>query len=297
MSKILKTWRAAQIRMSRFKSPLRYPGGKSRAIEQIVKYLPTEFTEYREPFVGGGSLFIFLRQRFPQMKMWINDLNSELYCFWKCVQADVDELAREIFKVKLNKTDGRGLFEELTTVDVAKLSEFERAVRFFILNRITFSGTVESGGYSQAAFEKRFTDSSIERLKCLGEILRGVKITNLDYKDVLHESGEDVFVFLDPPYLSAMKSRLYGKRGILHTAFDHDKFAFEIQNCAHKWLVTYDDATEIRHNFRFANVYEWELQYGMNNYRQTNAAKGKELFISNYPIQPTPQTQIHLVCV
>jgi len=46
--------------MSEIKSPLRYPGGKSRAISQITEHLPTNFTEYWEPFVGGGSLFIHL---------------------------------------------------------------------------------------------------------------------------------------------------------------------------------------------------------------------------------------------
>jgi len=52
--------------------------------------------------------------------------------------------------------------------------------------------------------------------------------------------------------------------------------------CEHSWLITYDDSPEIRKNFRFANVYEWELQYGMNNYKQGKAEKGKELFICNY---------------
>jgi DNA adenine methylase len=44
------------------KSPLRYPGGKSKAIDQIAEYIPDSFSEYREPFVGGGSVFIYLKQ-------------------------------------------------------------------------------------------------------------------------------------------------------------------------------------------------------------------------------------------
>jgi DNA adenine methylase len=264
------------------KSPLRYPGGKSRAVEQIMSYLPPRFAEYREPFVGGGSLFVHLRQKHPAMKMWINDLNYELYCFWKCAQEDSDALATEIARVKNEKRDGRALFGELTTVDVNALSDFERAVRFFVLNRITFSGTVEAGGFSQGAFEKRFTDSSIVRVRRLGELLRGVRITNLDYRELLHAPGEDVFLFLDPPYFSATHSRLYGRRGVLHTSFDHDEFAADLKHRPHKWLVTYDDSERIRNNFKFARQYEWELQYGMNNYKQASAAKGKELFIANY---------------
>ena len=56
------------------KSPLRYPGGKSRAIKQIQGQFPDKFnfSEYREPFVGGGSMFIYLKQVYPNIDIWIN---------------------------------------------------------------------------------------------------------------------------------------------------------------------------------------------------------------------------------
>jgi len=57
-----------------------------------------------------------------------------------------------------------------------------------------------------------------------------------------------------------------------------------MQDCSHQWLITYDDCEQVRENFDFAFIYEWELQYGMNNYKQKQAKKGNELFITNYPI-------------
>ncbi|RCJ31504.1 modification methylase [Nostoc punctiforme NIES-2108] len=268
------------------KSPLRYPGGKSKAINQISEYLPESFSEFREPFVGGGSVFIYLRQKFPDIKIWINDLNRELFLFWKIAQSDIAHLVKEIRHIKVKYTDGKLLFTELTSIDVNKLSDLERAVRFFVLNRITFSGTVESGGFSQEAFHKRFTDSSIERLEKLENILsKNVQITNLDYSHLLKSEGEDVFIFLDPPYFSATKSKLYGKDGDLHTSFEHQRFANLLQQCHHRWLITYDNSQQIRENFQWANISEWELQYGMNNYKQSGAAKGKELFITNYEVK------------
>lgn len=275
------------------KSPLRYPGGKSKAIDQIIKYIPKYFTEYREPFIGGGSLFIYLKQLHPNLKCWINDLNYELYCFWLYAQQENQKLAEAVREVKRSYSDGKVLFEKLANQNTKELTDFDRAVRFFVLNRITFSGTVESGGYSQKAFESRFTDSSIERLLPLEKILENVHITNLDYRQVLTPSSEDVFTFFDPPYLSATKSKLYGKKGLLHTGFRHEEFAYALKNYPHNWLVTYDDCPEIRSSFYFANLYEWELQYGMNNYKKTTAAKGKELFISNYPaiIENKPEVE------
>jgi DNA adenine methylase len=277
--------------MTRFKSPLRYPGGKSRAIERMKFLLPADFDEYREPFVGGGSFFIYLKQQRPGLKIWINDLNPELYYFWKYAQIDSQELAREVMVIKKQRQNGQELFDELLNMDVSSLSEFERAVRFFVLNRITFSGVVESGGYSQLAFETRFTDSSIERVSRLSSLLDGIKITQLDYRQLLQDGDRSVFTFLDPPYFKATRSRLYGKNGILHTSFNHAEFAQEMKQCKHAWLITYDDSTEIRRNFVYANIYEWQLQYGMNNYKQGKAEKGRELFITNYVPPHLTQTE------
>lgn len=281
--------------MASIKSPLRYPGGKSRAVARMKFLLPGNFDEYREPFVGGGSFFVHLKQEQPELKIWINDLNFELYCFWKYAQIDAQELARELRIMRKQNKDGQKLFDELLRLDVSSLTEFERAVRFFVLNRITFSGIVESGGYSQLAFETRFTDSSIERVSNLGPLLQGTKITHLDYRQLLHGGDDSVFTFLDPPYFKATKSRLYGKNGVLHTSFNHKEFAQEMQQCKHSWLITYDDAPEIRENFVYANIYEWQLQYGMNNYKQGKAEKGSELFITNYvPPYLTPIENIGL---
>jgi DNA adenine methylase len=268
--------------MPKIKSPLRYPGGKSKAIEQIIRYIPANFAEYREPFVGGGSVSIYLQQVQPHLKIWINDLNAELFYFWQQSRDNLPHLLETIQDIKDKSQEGRELFKSLTQIDVEKLSDFDRAVRFFILNRITFSGTVESGGYSEQSYQKRFTNTSIERLAKMRSILKDVQITNLDYSDLLVPSDRDVFIFLDPPYLSATKSKLYGKRGILHTEFDHHKLAEHLKICPHRWLITYDNSPKIKELFSWANIYEWELQYGMNNYHQGKAAKGKELFICNY---------------
>lgn len=276
-------------------SPLRYPGGKSRAISQIVHHLPPHFAEYREPFVGGGSVFVYLRQRFPRARMWINDLNFDLFCFWQQTQYDSARLAARIREIKTETRDGRILFETLRDQLYIPMTDFERAARFFVLNRISFSGTVDSGGYSEGAYQGRFTDSSITRLEGLGNILHDVKITNSDYQAVIDAPGDEVFVFLDPPYLTATKSRLYGVNGALHVSFDHQIFARKMRDCQHKWLITYDDSVEIRENFSFAHQFGWELQYGMNNYKRNYAAKGRELFIVNYKVSHNAARQLALM--
>jgi DNA adenine methylase len=264
------------------KSPLRYPGGKSKALKQIFPYIPA-FKEYREPFVGGGSVFLAVKQRIsPEIPLKINDLNIDLYSFWKEARDHNEQLVKVIRELKEKYTEGNQLIQKMRIFPC--LNDVDRAIRFFIINRITFSGLSDSGGYSQQAFEKRFTESSIQRLVSLTSILKGVEITNQSYQSWLFHPGKDVFLFLDPPYFKARKKRLYGHDGDLHLAFDHTRFAEDMHHCPHKWLITYDDCPQIRALFNFANISEWELQYGMNNYRQSEAAKGKELFITNYDI-------------
>lgn len=268
------------------KSPLRYPGGKSRGIAEIAARMPLQFAEYREPMVGGGSVFCYVRQQFPDVPCWINDLNYDLVCFWQAVQSDVTKLVEELHNVRNTETDGRVLFDRLRTVDKEAMTDFDRAVRFFVLNRITFSGTIEAGGFSQGAFAGRFTSSSIDRVRQLAPLLTGVRITYGDYEPLLTEPGENVFVFLDPPYVTATQSKLYGANGILHTGFDHERFGELVTACPHNYLITYDDAEVLRERFAGSTLYGWNLQYGMNNYKQEGAAIGAELMISNYEVAP-----------
>lgn len=269
--------------MKAAKSPLRYPGGKSRAIRQILQHVPAHIEEYREPFIGGGSVFLAIRRLFGRRirRYVINDLNEDLIHFWRAAQTNLDDLARSVQSFKDCYDDGRELWRFLHT-DGTMTSDLQRATRYFVLNRITFSGVVDSGGYSQYAFERRFTQSSIGRLWRVEPLLQEVEICHGDYEPLLHATGEKVFIFLDPPYWKATQSRLYGVNGKLHTGFDHERFADNMRRCPHKWLITYDDSPRIRDLFSFAKISEWTLQYGMNNYMQGKAEKGKELFIKNY---------------
>lgn len=262
------------------KSPLRYPGGKSRSAELIASLVPS-FTEFREPFVGGGSVFVYLKQKFPNRKFWVNDIYFELANFWSKTQVDTEGVILQVEKWRTEFLEGKALHRYLNQ-NMSHFNDVEKAAAFFIFNRITFSGTTESGGFSEQAFQGRFTDSSIERLIPFGKILKNTQITNWDYEKVVNTEGSNVFIFLDPPYFSATKSALYGKNGHLHKSFDHERFADVMKNCPHKWLITYDDSPYIRQLFSYANILNWNLTYGMRNVNEKSTQKASEVFISNY---------------
>ena len=264
------------------KSPLRYPGGKSRAIKVLMPFFPQDFDEFREPFFGGGSVGLYLAQNFGLKQIFANDLNTDLYCFWQTLKTQNKALIDEIKRTRQTHTNGRELYEKLLARRGENLSDFQRAVDFFVLNRITFSGVVDCGGYSQKAYESRFTPSSIERLKNMDGILRNFTFSNQSYESLLQNNGKRVFIFLDPPYFSASKSKLYGKKGDLHTNFDHERLCEHLKNTKHHFLLTYDDSEFIRELYKDFYKLKYTLQYGMNNFKQTKANKGQELLISNY---------------
>lgn len=262
-------------------SPLRYPGGKSKALDKIGRYLRLDFAEYREPFVGGGSVFIYLKQEKPEAKFRINDLNYDLFCFWKTLKNNVDEMLTEISRIKNKFENGKELYRELER-GPNDLDEFYRAVRFYVLNRISYSGTVDSGGYSSEAFKKRFTISNMEKLRPVSALLHDVEITNYSYEKLLEEDGRNVFIFMDPPYLKTKKKALYGTNGDLNKSFNHVEFAQKVQACRHRWLITYDDSEEVQKLFNFVSKkHHWKLQYGMNNAGHNKPLIGKELLLMN----------------
>ena len=262
------------------KSPLRYPGGKRRVAEIIVECFP-KFDEFREPFLGGGSVFIQAKRQFPDKKFWINDAYFDLFNFWKQSQIDVAAIVEKVSELKSKFSDGKQLYQFLKNKR-NDFNELEAASAFFIFNRITFSGTTLSGGYSESAFRGRFTMSSIERIKPLQTLLENVKITNLDYENLIKKEGENVFIYLDPPYFSAQKSLLYGKKGSLHKNFDYEKFAATMKTCQHKWLITLDDCQYIRELFSFAEIKPLQVAYGMRNVKANSNQKANELLIMNY---------------
>ncbi|MBX9880075.1 MAG: DNA adenine methylase [Candidatus Obscuribacterales bacterium] len=269
---------------TKFRSPLRYPGGKQKAISKIAKMLPKKIGEYREPMVGGGSVYLHAKANHLADSYWINDKFKELVSFWRIGQDKklCKKLVADLSKLHGSFRSGAQIKKYFQKARLEQPRDrYRQALLFFFFNRVTFSGTTRAGGFSSQASLDRFTESSIMRLIGLPEALAGTKITNVDFEDVITKPGKDVFLFLDPPYY--LSSNLYGRNGSLHE-FDHERLAKLLKDSRHRFLITYDDCPEVRRLYsKWAKIKSWKLQYGMNNCNQENLSKvGRELFIYNY---------------
>mgnify|MGYP003120605200 FL=1 len=285
------------------KTPLRYPGGKSKAIKTLSQWYPKIISEYREPFIGGGSIAIDITKSNPDTPVWINDLYVPLYNFWVQLRDRGEELSERVREEKQNTLDegdkekvtasAKELFnkykEEIDTYD-----DFEKAVAFFIMNKCSFSGLTENSTFSQTASNSNFSLVGADKLKEFSKLIQHWKITNLDYSKVMNEEGSDnTFVFLDPPY--DIKDFLYGKNREMHKSFDHNYFAYEVYKCKHNFMITYNV------NHRLMQLYEqyelnfWNLRYSMahRGEKGTDDNVKQELLITNYNINPvTPLEEL-----
>ncbi|WP_448588397.1 DNA adenine methylase [Thermocrinis sp.] len=270
--------------MALVRSPLRYPGGKSKAVKFLAKFFP-DFKELREPMCGGASITLYWAQVKPSRSYIISDINYDLYCFWKELKINHEKLIKELILIRKSFSDGRKLYHQIIERRDKERDDLTRALDFFILNRITFSGTTESGGYSEEAFQKRFTLNSIYRLGEVSRILQRIEIYHGDYSEIFSNCKEDVLIFLDPPYYSSKRSRLYGRRGDFHVNFDHEKLAQDVKKVLCKVLITYDNHPHIKSLYKGFYMLEWRLKYGMTNHCRDHLRDGDELLIANFELR------------
>ena len=278
--------------MKDLKSPLRYPGGKSRAVKFLFgkSNMPSNtINEYREPFLGGGSCAIEFTKQNPNTPVWVNDKYYNLYCFWVTLKRDGEKLAKFLAKKKdtlLAASDPERahldmfpvLKDGLKTAD----SEFERAWMFYMLNRCSFSGLGETAGsFSKVAINSNFNHNIIARLPRFSQLIQKWNITNYDYKELL-DGDEDAFVFLDPPYL--IDSFIYGKEGDMHSTFNHKEFHDAVDSCKNMCMITYNDSSILKKLYTGWDQITWDLTYTMHSgkkYREDEHNR-KELLLLNY---------------
>ncbi len=252
------------------KSPLRYPGGKSRACKIIDNFITehfqiNQFENIVSPFFGGGS-FEFYAQNKYNLKIVANDKFTPLYNFWKTCKTDNNYLCSELTK-KIDSIDKKE-FTDLRNKIMTEENQLLQSIMYFIINRCSFSGSTLSGGFSQEASKKRFTKSSIDKIRNLN--LNQFNIFNLDFEEFINNNlNDNSLLFLDPPYYLEKASKLYGNKGDMHETFDHDK----LYNCLcdkKNWIMTYNNCTYIKNLYKNFKIFETSWSYGMNKSKESS---------------------------
>lgn len=273
-----------------YKTALRYPGGKSRAVAKMDPYFPDlrDYKEYREPFLGGGSVAIHITKKYPHLNIWVNDLYQPLVNFWQQLQDRGDILKDTLVDLKTSNNTPE-LAKELFLKSKEKVNDqtlpaIDRAVHFYVVNKCSFSGLTESSSFSSQASSNNFTLRGIEKLPSYSKIISNWKITNLTYEQLFTDDKES-FTYLDPPY--EIGSNLYGKRGSMHKGFDHDTFASDCDRFIGHQLISYNSSQLIKDRFTDWNAAEFDLTYTMRSVGEymRDQKERKELLLFNYEMR------------
>jgi len=252
------------------KSPLRYPGGKTRACKKLDTILNEHFNmdsikTIISPFFGGGSFEFYLQNKY-NLNIVANDKFKPLFSFW-----DVCKRYKQYLCDELNNIDDvtKVQFTEYRDNIMEETDTFAQAKHYFIINRCSFSGATLSGGFSEEASKKRFTKSSIDRINKL--ILSNFEIYNSDFVDFIdkYESIPSSILFLDPPYYLEKASKLYGNNGDMHDTFDHKKL-YKIISQKEHWIMTYNNCDYIKDLYRNFMIVETDWTYGMNKSKKSS---------------------------
>lgn len=258
------------------KSPLRYPGGKTRAIRLLLDVAAQP--ELRSdilvsPFFGGGSFELASSAH----QIFANDLFEPLHNFWQQASANRDAVVEKVREIKSRPftkeafAAARAMFGG---AEEARVAPIERAALYFAINRSSFSGATFCGGYSRQSEAGRFNAPAIDRLRRID--LSRVTFSNEDFEPFIRRMIREqpgAMMFLDPPYY--VDSYLYGKNGDLHQQFDHRRLRDLLisLDAPRKWFMTYGDCEFIRDLYSDEEAFairEVKWSYGMNTSKKSS---------------------------
>ncbi|NTV28735.1 MAG: DNA adenine methylase [Candidatus Omnitrophica bacterium] len=259
--------------------PFRYPGGKYYALEILRPFWEAiAHDEYREPMVGGGSIFF----NKPRVQFnWLNDLDDELICTYKVLSHSKLRIKLlNMFKDEVaTKERWRSVFE------LKPKNELEVAFKYYYLNRTSFSGKLISPAWGYRPKRSLPPDRWHERILPCGKTLEDVQITCEDFEKVVREkrNGKVTLLYLDPPYFKPPKKKHY-RNGFSQA--DHVRLASVLKTSKHKFFLTYDDCEEVRKLYSWANIHEVNFFYRVDNAQVFNGKRrvGFELVITNYVV-------------
>jgi len=250
------------------KSPLRYPGGKTRAckiLDEIInKYFDiSTFKVIISPFFGGGSFEFYLQNKY-NLPLIVNDKFTPLFNFWMQIKINKDLLSDELNKItSITKDD---FIRYRSSIMNMNDNMIEQSIYYFIINRCSFNGSTLSGGFSLEASKKRFTTSSINKIKLLD--LSKTDIYNQDFYDFLIDKED--FIYLDPPYYLEKNSKLYGNNGDMHEDFNH-LLLHDIIITKNNWIITYNNCDYIKNLYKdYIIIEDIRWSYGMNKNKQSS---------------------------
>lgn len=262
---------------------LRWVGGKSWLTKYIEEFLPSEFNNYYEPFLGGGAIFFYLKSKgFIKNKAYLSDSNGELINAYRVIKSNTSELIKILEKQKDSEDEYYLVRSQIFD------NPIENAAKFIYLNRTSFNGIyrVNRQGKYNVPYGKRNlkTMYDFDHFYEISKMLEKTYLSQSDFKNRCRQIGVNDFVFLDPPYTVAHETT-----GFIQ--YNQALFSWKNQMQLAKIAQTLDDKNAY---FVITNAYHQSIKDMYINCRQipvtrystvggvgAKRASYKELLITN----------------
>lgn len=275
-----------EINKTRLKPILKWAGGKTQLLNDLIPLIPNYTGKYIEPFVGGGALFFALQPK----NAVIADSNPELINTYKQIAEHVDQVIEKLSQFKNDEEE----FYQVRSLNPASLTPIEAAARFIYLNKTCFNGLyrVNRKGEFNVPFghykKPKIVDT--EALIAASKLLKDTTIICADYKKVLNKYAQpNDFVFLDPPYLPVGKYsdfKRYTKEQFYEE--DHQELALEYQKLTQKkvYSILTNSNTPLVHDL-YDDFDMRILSTKRHISSKSSSRKGEDVIITNYPTDKT----------
>lgn len=279
---------------------IKYRGGKTRELPQIMAHLPKFTGRYVEPFFGGGALYFYLE---PAQAI-INDINKRLMAFYRGVRDDYDALRFELDGIERLYTANRVRFDALKAdnpgehvpdeneqlyyhlramYNGTEKSTYSEALLYYYINKTAYSGMIRynANGEFNVPFGRyaRLNTGVVTRQH--SELLRCADLHNDDYSAVFDMCDADDFVFLDPPYDCVFSD--YGNEQY-RDGFNEDshrRLAADFRNLPCKAMIVIGSTELTRELYDGYIVDEYEKNYAVNIRNRFKAA-ARHIIVTNY---------------
>ena len=185
---------------------LKWAGGKTSLLPELLRAAPDEIETYYEPFVGGGALFFALQAAGRFKRAVLSDSNRELINAYAQVRDNVDGLVRALSVHQRKYRESEDRAEYYYTIRGKKLTcSLGGAANLIFLNKTCYNGLyrVNSKGWFNVP-HGRYVNPTIcdeGNLRAASEALQGVELRVADFADGPRLAGAGDFVYFDPPYV------------------------------------------------------------------------------------------------
>jgi DNA adenine methylase len=264
---------------------LKWAGGKSQLLPQLVRRLPQQINRYLEPFLGGGALYFALQPRHA----YLADCNHELINCFSVVQSNVEELIHELQTFRYEEEMYYAVREMDRRTEFAQLSSVKRAARFLYLNKTCFNGLyrVNSKGHFNVPFG-RYTNPTIvdkENLHACSNLLKSAVLAQQNFEEIVEIADKDDFVYFDPPYAPVSETSDF--TGYVAGGFDEAAQELLLLVCLKlhrkgvRWMVSNSNAAIIQELYRGFKIEPVGAARSINSKASKRGAV-VELIIRNY---------------